>query len=370
MKTFFSSESVTVGHPDKIADQISDAVLDAILTEDPNARVGCETVVNTGLVLITGEITTDCYVDMQKIARQKILEIGYDRPEFGFDGNACAVVLAVDSQSPDIALGVDSGGAGDQGMMFGFACDETSELMPAPISIAHKMTKKLTEVRRNKVLKYLRPDGKGQITFEYENGVPKRIDTVVLSAQHNPDVSHQQLCEDLKNNVILPVTKQWIDKDTIFHINPTGKFVIGGPVGDAGLTGRKIIVDTYGGMARHGGGCFSGKDATKPDRSATYFARFLAKNIVASGWAKRCEIQLSYAIGIAEPISIAIETFGTETVALEKIEKTIREKFDCSIGGIIKILDLRRPIFARTAENGHFGNTDFPWEKIISLRKY
>ncbi len=367
MKTLFSSESVTIGHPDKIADQISDAVLDAILTKDPQARVGCETVVNTGLVLITGEITTSCYIDMQKIARQKILEIGYDQPEFGFDGNSCAVVVAVDEQSPDIAAGVDTGGAGDQGMMFGFACDETSELMPAAISIAHQMTKKLTDVRRNKTLEYLRPDGKGQITFEYENGVPTRIHTVVLSAQHAAEVSHTRLCEDLKKHVILPVAEKWIDKDTIFHINPTGKFVIGGPVGDAGLTGRKIIVDTYGGVARHGGGCFSGKDATKPDRSATYFARFLAKNIVANKWATRCEIQLSYAIGVAEPVAIFIETFGTETVPLEKIEKTIREKFDCSIGGIIKTLDLRRPIFAKTAENGHFGNPDFSWEKVIVM---
>jgi S-adenosylmethionine synthetase len=367
MKTFFSSESVTVGHPDKMADQISDAVLDAILTQDPNARVGCETVVNTGLVLITGEITTNCYVDMQKVARQKIIEIGYDKPEYGFDGNSCAVILAVDGQSLDIAQGVDTGGAGDQGMMFGFACDETPEFMPAAIFVAHQMTKKLTDIRREKLLKYLRPDGKGQITFEYEEGIPKRIDTIVLSSQHSAEVSHDQLCADLKKYVILPVAEKWIDQNTIFHINPTGKFVIGGPVGDAGLTGRKIIVDTYGGAARHGGGCFSGKDATKPDRSATYFARFLAKNIVANGWAKRCEIQLSYAIGIAEPVSIAIETFGTETVSLEQIEKTIREKFDCSINGIIKTLDLRRPIFARTAENGHFGNPEFPWEKIISL---
>jgi len=367
MKTLFSSESVTVGHPDKIADQISDAILDAILTQDPRARVGCEVVVNTGLVLITGEITTSCYVDMQKIARQKILEIGYDRPEYGFDGNSCAVIVAVDEQSPDIASGVNTGGAGDQGMMFGYACDETPEFMPISISIAHQMTKKLADVRRAGTLSYLRPDGKGQITFEYENGVPTRIHTVVLSSQHAEDVSYDQLCADLKKYVILPVAEKWIDKDTIFHINPTGKFVIGGPVGDAGLTGRKIIVDTYGGAARHGGGCFSGKDATKPDRSATYFARFLAKNIVANGWAKRCEIQLSYAIGIAEPVSIFIETFGTETVPLDQIEKTIREKFDCSIGGIIKTLDLRRPIFAKTAENGHFGHEGFPWEKIVKL---
>ncbi len=367
MKTLFSSESVTVGHPDKIADQISDAILDAILAQDSQARVGCETVVNTGLVLITGEITTDCYVDMQRIARQKILEIGYNKPEFGFDGNACAVVVAVDEQSPDIAQGVDTGGAGDQGMMFGYACDETPEFMPAPISIAHQMTKKLADVRRAGTLDYLRPDGKGQITFEYENGVPTRIHTVVLSAQHAEEVSHSQLCADLKKYVIEPVAEKWLDKDTIFHINPTGKFVIGGPVGDAGLTGRKIIVDTYGGMARHGGGCFSGKDATKPDRSATYFARFLAKNIVANKWAKRCEIQLSYAIGIAEPVAIFVETFGTETILVTEIESAIREKFDCSIGGIIKTLDLRKPIFAKTAENGHFGHEEFPWEKVITM---
>ena len=382
-KRFFTSESVTEGHPDKICDQISDAVLDAILEQDPNGRVACETSCTTGLVLVMGEISTSAYVDIQKIVRDTVREIGYDRAKYGFDCDTCGVITAIDEQSQDIALGVDKAleakenqmsdedieaiGAGDQGLMFGYASNETPEFMPYPIAMAHKLSRRLTEVRKNGTLPYLRPDGKTQVTVEYdENGNPFRIDTVVLSTQHSEDVTQEQIHEDIKRevfDVILP--KDMLDDDTKYFINPTGRFVIGGPHGDSGLTGRKIIVDTYGGYARHGGGAFSGKDPTKVDRSASYAARYAAKNIVAAGLADKCEIQLSYAIGVARPTSIQVETFGTGKLSDEKLVEIVRENFDLRPAGIIKMLDLRRPIYKQTASYGHFGRIDveLPWEK-------
>ncbi len=382
-KRFFTSESVTEGHPDKICDQISDAVLDALLEQDPMSRVACETAITTGLVLVMGEITTNAYVDIQKIVRDTVREIGYDRAKYGFDCDTCGVITAIDEQSKDIALGVDKAfeakentmsdteieaiGAGDQGMMFGFAVNETEELMPYPISMANKLALKLTEVRKNGTLPYLRPDGKTQVTVEYdENGKPMRIDTVVLSTQHGEEVTQEQIHEDIKKYVFETVIPaDMVDENTKYFINPTGRFVIGGPHGDSGLTGRKIIVDTYGGYARHGGGAFSGKDCTKVDRSASYAARYVAKNIVAAGLADKCEIQLSYAIGVAKPTSIMVDTFGTGKLSDEKIVDIIRENFDLRPAGIIKMLDLRRPIYKKTAAYGHFGRTDveLPWEK-------
>ena len=382
-RRLFTSESVTEGHPDKMCDQISDAILDALMAQDPMSRVACETATTTGMVLVMGEITTNAYVDIQKIVRDTIKEIGYTRGKFGFDAETCGVITAIDEQSADIAMGVDKAleakehtmseeeidaiGAGDQGMMFGYASDETPEYMPYPIALAHKLSRKLTEVRKNGTLPYLRPDGKTQVTVEYdENDVPKRLDAVVLSTQHDPDVTQEQIHEDIKKYVfdtVLPA--EMVDENTKFFINPTGRFVIGGPHGDSGLTGRKIIVDTYGGMARHGGGAFSGKDCTKVDRSAAYAARYVAKNIVAAGLAKKCEIQLSYAIGVAHPTSIMVDTFGTGKVSDEKLVEIIRKNFDLRPAGIIKMLDLRRPIYKQTAAYGHFGRTDIDlsWEK-------
>ena len=379
----FTSESVTEGHPDKMCDQISDAILDALMEQDPMSRVACETCTTTGLVMVMGEITTNAYVDIQKIVRDTVREIGYTRGKYGFDADTCGVITAIDEQSADIALGVDKAleakenkmseeeiaaiGAGDQGMMFGYASDETPELMPYPISLAHKLARKLTEVRKDGTLKYLRPDGKTQVTVEYdENGTPKRLDAVVLSTQHDPDVTQEQIHEDIKKYVFDPIIPEgMVDENTKFFINPTGRFVIGGPHGDSGLTGRKIIVDTYGGMARHGGGAFSGKDCTKVDRSAAYAARYVAKNIVAAGIAKKCEIQLSYAIGVAHPTSIMVDTFGTGKISDEKLVEIIRENFDLRPAGIIQMLNLRRPIYKQTATYGHFGRTDvdLPWEK-------
>ena len=383
-KYLFTSESVTEGHPDKICDQISDAVLDSILEQDPNGRVACETTITTGMVMVMGEISTSCYVDIPKIARQVIRDIGYDRAKFGFDCDTCGVIVALDEQSKDIALGVDTAlekkentmdddaldaiGAGDQGMMFGFATNETEEYMPYPIALAHKLARQLTRVRKDGTLRYLRPDGKTQVTVEYdENGKPKRLDAVVLSTQHDEEVTQEQIHADIKKYVfdeILPA--EMVDAETKFFINPTGRFVIGGPHGDSGLTGRKIIVDTYGGYARHGGGAFSGKDCTKVDRSAAYAARYVAKNIVAAGLADKCEIQLSYAIGVAHPTSIMVDTFGTGKLSNEKLVEMIRENFDLRPAGIIKMLDLRRPIYKQTAAYGHFGRTDveLPWEKL------
>ncbi|HIW22163.1 MAG TPA: methionine adenosyltransferase [Candidatus Dorea intestinavium] len=390
-KRLFTSESVTEGHPDKMSDQISDAILDALIEKDPMSRVACETATTTGLVLVMGEITTKAYVDIQKVVRDTVREIGYTRGKFGFDADNVGVITAIDEQSPDIALGVDKSleakeltdgeiddiGAGDQGLMFGYATDETKELMPYPISMAHKLAYRLTEVRKNGTLPYLRPDGKTQVTVEYdENNQPLRIDTVVLSTQHDYHISQEQIHKDIQKYVfdeILP--KDMVDDETKYLINPTGRFVIGGPHGDSGLTGRKIIVDTYGGMARHGGGAFSGKDCTKVDRSASYAARYVAKNIVAAGLAKRCEIQISYAIGVAHPTSIAVDTFGTGVLADEKLTEIIRKEFDLRPAGIIKMLDLRRPIYKKTAAYGHFGreDADFTWErtdKIEILKKY
>ena len=392
-KRLFTSESVTEGHPDKICDQISDAILDELMRQDPMSRVACETSITTGLVLVMGEITTKGYVDIQKIVRDTVREIGYDRAKYGFDADTCGVIVALDEQSTDIAMGVDKAleakenkmsdeeieaiGAGDQGMMFGFASNETEELMPLPISLAHKLTKQLTKVRKDGVLAYLRPDGKSQLTVEYdENDKPVRIEAVVLSTQHDPDVTQEQIHEDIKKYVFEPVLpKEMLDEDTKYFINPTGRFVIGGPHGDSGLTGRKIIVDTYGGYARHGGGAFSGKDCTKVDRSAAYAARYVAKNIVAAGIAEKCEIQLSYAIGVAQPTSIMVDTFGTGKIHDDKLVDIIRENFDLRPAGIIKMLDLRRPIYKQTAAYGHFGRTDLdlPWErldKVDVLKKY
>lgn len=392
-KLLFTSESVTEGHPDKMCDQISDAILDALMEQDPMSRVACETCTTTGLVLVMGEITTNAYVDIQKIVRDTVREIGYTRGKFGFDADTCGVITAIDEQSSDIAMGVDKAleakenkmseeeieaiGAGDQGMMFGYATDETPELMPYPIALAHKLARRLTEVRKNGTLPYLRPDGKTQVTVEYdEAGVPRRLDAVVLSTQHDPDISQEQIHEDIRKHVFEAVIPQgMIDGETKFFINPTGRFVIGGPHGDSGLTGRKIIVDTYGGMARHGGGAFSGKDCTKVDRSAAYAARYVAKNIVAAGIAKKCEIQLSYAIGVAHPTSIMADTFGTGRIDDEKLVEIIRENFNLRPAGIIKMLDLRRPLYKQTAAYGHFGRTDIdlPWEKLDKvevLKKY
>ena len=392
-KLLFTSESVTEGHPDKICDQISDAILDALLEQDPMSRVACETATTTGLVLVMGEITTKGYVDIQKIVRDTVREIGYDRGKYGFDADNCAVITAIDEQSADIAMGVNKAleakehlmsedeieaiGAGDQGMMFGYAVNETPELMPYPISLAHKLTRQLTRVRKDGTLTYLRPDGKSQVTVEYdENGKPVRLDAVVISTQHSEDVTQEQIHEDVKKYVLDPILPaEMVDENTKFYINPTGRFVIGGPHGDSGLTGRKIIVDTYGGMARHGGGAFSGKDCTKVDRSAAYAARYVAKNIVAAGLADRCEIQLSYAIGVARPTSINVDTFGTGKLSDTKLVEIIRENFDLRPAGIIRMLDLRRPIYKQTAAYGHFGRTDLdlPWEKTDKaeeLKKY
>ncbi|SCY27560.1 methionine adenosyltransferase [Lachnospiraceae bacterium XPB1003] len=390
-KRLFTSESVTEGHPDKVCDAISDAILDACIEQDPMSRVACETMACTGFVVVTGEITTKAYVDIPKVVRETVKEIGYDRSEYGFDGNTCAVFSAIDEQSADIAMGVDKAleakegalkddldtGAGDQGMMFGFASNETPELMPYPISLAHKLCRQLTKVRKDGTLKYLRPDGKSQVSVEYdENGKPVRLEAVVLSTQHDDDVTQEKIHEDIKKYVFDPVLPaEMIDADTKFFINPTGRFVIGGPHGDAGLTGRKIIVDTYGGYARHGGGAFSGKDCTKVDRSAAYAARYVAKNIVAAGLADKCEIQLSYAIGVAQPTSIQVDTAGTGKLSDEKLTQIVRENFDLRPAGIIKMLDLRRPIYKQTAAYGHFGRDDvsLPWEntdKVDVLKKY
>ena len=392
-KRLFTSESVTEGHPDKMCDAISDAILDALMEKDPMSRVACETASCTGFVLVTGEITTNAYVDIPKIVRETVKEIGYDKSEYGFDGNTCAVMVSIDEQSSDIAMGVDKAleakenqmseeeleaiGAGDQGMMFGYATNETEEYMPYPISLAHKLAQQLTKVRKDGTLTYLRPDGKSQVSVEYdENDKPVRLEAVVLSTQHDPDVTQEQIHEDIKKYVFDPILPaELIDENTKFFINPTGRFVIGGPHGDAGLTGRKIIVDTYGGYARHGGGAFSGKDCTKVDRSAAYAARYVAKNIVAAGLADKCEIQLSYAIGVAQPTSIMAETFGTGKVSDEKMVEIIRENFDLRPAGIIKMLNLRRPIYKQTAAYGHFGRNDLdlPWEKLDKaedLKKY
>lgn len=382
-KWTFTSESVTEGHPDKVCDQISDAILDAILEGDKDARVACETVASTGMVLITGEITTSTFVDFTAVVRDTLREIGYDRAKIGFDCDTCSVLSAIKEQSPDIAMGVDrfkeegvdeldGFGAGDQGLMFGFACDETDEYMPLPISLSHALARKLSEVRKSGVLNYLRPDGKTQVSVDYVDGIPSRIDTIVISTQHNPNVTLEQIREDVKREVIdTVIDKSMVDEQTKIFINPTGRFVIGGPMGDAGLTGRKIIVDTYGGYARHGGGAFSGKDPTKVDRSASYYARYIAKNLVAAGLAKKCEIGLSYAIGIARPTSVYVETFGTGALSDTELEKIVLENFDARPAAIIKNLDLQRPIYKQVAAYGHFGRNelDLPWEKLDKVEK-
>ena len=378
-KKFFTSESVTEGHPDKICDQISDAVLDAILAKDPMARVACETTVTTGMIMIMGEISTECYVDIPSIARKTVERIGYDRAKYGFDASTCAVLTNIDEQSSDIALGVDKSleakqsnsdeldnGAGDQGMMFGYACTETPELMPMPIELANKLSMRLTQVRKDGTVPYLRPDGKTQVTIEYDDGKPVRVDTVVVSTQHGPEADHDTIEKDIMKHVIKPVVPaELIDDNTKYFINPTGRFVVGGPQGDSGLTGRKIIVDTYGGYARHGGGAFSGKDPTKVDRSASYAARYVAKNIVSAGLAEKCEVQIAYAIGVSHPVSVLVDTFGTAVISEEKISQIVSEVFDLRPAAIIKELDLRRPIYEQTAAYGHFGRTDIelPWEK-------
>ena len=392
-KLLFTSESVTEGHPDKVCDAVSDAILDALMEQDPMSRVACETCTTTGVVMVMGEITTKANVDYQKIVRDTVAEIGYTNADYGFDANTCAVLVALDKQSTDIAMGVDKAleakenkmsdeqiaaiGAGDQGMMFGYASNETEEYMPYPISLAHKLAKRLTDVRKDGTLKYLRPDGKSQVSVEYdENGNPKRLEAVVLSTQHDADVTQEQIHEDIKKYVFAPILpKELIDEDTKYYINPTGRFVIGGPHGDSGLTGRKIIVDTYGGYARHGGGAFSGKDCTKVDRSAAYAARYVAKNMVAAGLADKCEIQLAYAIGVAQPMSIRVDTFGTGKLAEQRLVEIVRENFDLRPAGIISMLDLRRPIYKQTAAYGHFGRNDLdlPWEKldkVEDLKKY
>ena len=388
MRKLFTSESVTEGHPDKIADQISDSVLDAILAQDPKGRVACETVVTTGQIHVVGEISTTCYVDIASIARNAVIEIGYDRAKYGFDGNTCGVLISIDEQSPDIAMGVDKAleakegnaaeeetGAGDQGMMFGYATNETETLMPMPAYLANKLSLRLTQVRKNGVLPYLRPDGKTQVTVEYVDGKPVRIDAIVISSQHAPEVENDQIRKDIIEQVINAVVPaEMLDENTKYYINPTGRFVIGGPQGDAGLTGRKIIVDTYGGMARHGGGAFSGKDPSKVDRSAAYAARYVAKNVVAAGLADKCEIQLAYAIGVAQPVSVLVETFGTAKIDEEKIAELVKKNFSLSPSGIIRELDLLRPIYKQTAAYGHFGRTDvdLPWEhtdKAAALRE-
>ena len=367
----FTSESVTEGHPDKMADQISDAILDDLLRQDPQSRVACETMVTTGLVFVAGEIKTKAYADIPKVVRETIKKIGYSDSAYGFDYKACSVVTAIDEQSPDIAMGVDTGGAGDQGMMFGFACNETKELMPMPIMLAHKMAKKLSELRKKGVLKYLRPDGKTQVTVEYDGFRPVRVHTVVVSTQHGPEVTQAKIKKDMIEKVIKPICGDLVDKLTVFHVNPTGRFIIGGPPGDCGLTGRKIIVDTYGGMGHHGGGCFSGKDATKVDRSGAYMARYVAKNVVAAKLAERCEVQVAYAIGVKDPVSIYVNTFGTGTLEDEDLVELIKKNFDFSPRGIIEHLKLRRPIFSSTAAYGHFGRDgeEFTWEKTDIAKK-
>lgn len=379
-KWYFTSESVTEGHPDKLCDYISDSILDSFLENDENSRVACETVAGKGEIFITGEITSKAEVDIEKVVRQAIKEVGYDNSEIDMDYRTCKIIISLSKQSPDIALGVDksletkkgegieSEGAGDQGLMFGFACDETKELMPLPISLAHRLAKRLSEVRKQKIISYLRPDGKVQVTIEYNDGKPVRVDTIVISTQHDSDVDLDVLKKDIKDKVIKEIVpKELLDEKTKYYINPTGRFVIGGPLGDSGLTGRKIIVDTYGGYARHGGGAFSGKDATKVDRSAAYMARFLAKNIVANGYAKKCEIQFAYSIGVAKPVSIYIDTFGTNTIPEEEIVDKIKSKFDLTPRGIIEYLDLKKPIYRKTTNYGHFGKEDLSWEKVIKI---